>query len=169
MRPFDSEASSKMANRRFRRVVGGLRLWDIDNGPWHGPDQHHTARSFSLHEVPSYRGSIQVGAVHIDSPKFLDAIERIYNSIKIFRETSGGYQMVNLTMLTYNLDYRFIDRIWIWDIGIMRCDFGNAITTQCEHKTGTLGAYFSASGFSLKNWAMSKPACRAASLSSHRK
>ena len=59
--------------------------------------------------MPSDTSREQVRPVDIDPPEFLYPVIRIFYGVEILGESGRGNQMVNLTMLLYNIGNGSID------------------------------------------------------------
>ena len=89
MRPFDGEASREVPHRRLRRVVGRLRLRDVDDAPRHAADHNDTPGGLALHQMFRHADREQVGPINIDPPQLLHPVVRVRDCIVVFGEPSG--------------------------------------------------------------------------------
>lgn len=72
-------------------------------------------------------GCEQIGAVNIDAPKLLHPVIGVGNCVEVLGETSGGNQVVNFAVILDDVLDGIIDGVWIGDIGVVSCDFGNSM------------------------------------------
>ena len=80
--------------------------------------------------MPSDASCKEICAVNIDTPKLLESIIWVRNSIIVLRKPSRGDKVVDLSVIFEDfLDSR-VDGIRIRDIGVMSCNFGNSTDSQ---------------------------------------
>lgn len=104
-----------------------MRLRNIDNGARHASYEDHTSRALSFHEVAGHGCSKQICTVDVYAPEFAQAINWIVDSFKIFGESGRGDEVVNLTVGLDDLRNTRLDRVWIGNIGIVRCNIWNML------------------------------------------
>lgn len=63
----------------------------------------------ALHEVLGYSNCVQIGAVHIDTPKLLNAVVGVRDRIVVLGKSSRGDEIVNLAMSFEDFRERFVD------------------------------------------------------------
>ena len=111
MSPFYRQATSQVPYSSLRGVVRRLRLRYVYDGSRHRSDQDHTTLGFSLHQVAGHSYRKEVSAINIDSPKLLEAVIGVFDSVKILGEAGGSDEVVNLAVMPDDLGDRLVDGV----------------------------------------------------------
>lgn len=148
--PLNSHRRRQMPHSSLRSVVRSLGLRDVDNGAGHRADHHDAAGRLTFHQVLGHASREEVGAVDVDAPELLDAIERILNRVEVLGEASRGHQVVDLAVLANDLGKDIRDRVGGGNIGVVGGDLGDTNQVSRSYKNSNLKqTYLSAPGFSF--------------------
>jgi len=124
--PLDGEGRSEVSHGSLGGVVGGLRLRHIDDSARHGADHDDVAWGVALHQMLGYARGEQVGAVDVDAPELLHALERVVDCVEVLGKACRGDQVVDPAMLGYYLGQSRAHRVWVGDVGVVGGDFGHS-------------------------------------------
>lgn len=100
--PFNCQRAGQMTDGSLGRVVGCLRLGNVDNRTGHAANEDHAAWSLALHQVASNGGREKVGTVNVDTPQFLDTVIWVGDGVVVLGEASRGHQVVNAAVVADN-------------------------------------------------------------------
>jgi len=124
MRPFDRQATGQMSDSSLGSIVWRLRLRHVDDRTGHRSDHDDAALGLALHQMPRKSGCAQVGAVDVDAPQFLNAVEGVTDCVEVLRESGGRHHAVDFAMLFDDGCHRAIDGIGGGDVAGVGCDAG---------------------------------------------
>lgn len=125
--PLDGERGSQVADAGLGCVVGGLGLGDVDDGAGHAADHDHAARALTRHEVAGDRGGEEVGAIDVDGPELAHALDGVVDGLEVLGEAGRGDEVVDLAVGGDDLGDAGFDGLGVRDIGVVGCDFGDAV------------------------------------------
>ena len=140
MSPLDCQTRCEMAHGRFGGIVRCLWLRNVDNGARHAADEDNATRRVPLHQMLRNSHGVEVGPVHVDSPKLLDAVVGVRDGIVVLGESGRCHQVVDSAMLFQDVRKRLVDRRRARDIAEMGCDFGNSVKTLVGDNWQKIGA-----------------------------
>lgn len=103
-----------------------MRLGNVDDGTRHASNEDNASRALALHQVTSDRGSKEVGAVNVDGPKLANAVNGIFDGLKVLGETSRGDKVVDLAVGLDDFCDTGLDGVLIANIGVVSGDLGDA-------------------------------------------
>lgn len=125
--PFNSERSGQVSYSSLGGIVRSLRLGNIDNSTGHTTDHDNAARSLALHQMFRNASCKEVCSIHVDAPELLDTVVRVGDGVKIFGETSGSDQVVNLAVLLDDIGEDIVHRIGVGHVGVVSGDPGESV------------------------------------------
>lgn len=97
--PLNSQAGGKMPDCSLSRVVWGLWLGHVNNGTRHATNQHKASWSFALHKMFGHSYCEKIGTVDDNAPELLHTVVGVGDRVEVLRESGGGNEVVNLSML----------------------------------------------------------------------
>jgi len=137
-----------MAHSSLGGIIRGLWLWYIHNRARHAADHDDATRRVSFHQVLRNCNGIEVGAVHINSPKLLHAVVGVISSIIILSEASRSHQSVNFAMGLYDFGQGLVDGCWAGYIAEVSCNLWDPGLCVSAKNVKRHAPYLSAPGFS---------------------
>ena len=119
-----------MSNRRFRRVVGRLRLRHVDDGAGHAADHHHRAGRLAGHQVFRHAHREEVRAIDVYTPELFHPVVWVGDGIVVLGESGGGDEVVDVSVGGDDIGDATVDRVRIGNVAVMSSDFGEGFLFQ---------------------------------------